>query len=593
MSGEAKNSTDKSDEKLDSVKADEVVQHLPAIQENAQNLNDLIDISCHRFRSFPAIGMALEEPLTYKDFHIRILSLAAHLRALGVQPLDRVTILSENSHYWGMVYLAVVRLGASVVPIFPDLPEADVHHILREMGCDFVFLSQRQIEKIYDLKKTINNVVTLDDYQDDTGLIELQTFSSFLDDALERYGKDAEEETLTFPAVRESELASIHYTSGTSGFSRAVMLTHANLCANAYSASGVMDIQKGWVFLSVLPISHTYEFTVGFLLPMLRGGKVLYAGKTPTPAVLQKICSKERPHVMLVVPLIIEKIYKKRVLPAVEKSKLLSFACKFSIGRKVIFRKIGAKLADFFGGRMTLMGIGGAALNPEVENFLRDAKFPFLVGYGLTEASPLIAGGPHGDEAIAPGAIGKAIPRVEVRIMDVNPADGIGEVQARGPNVMTGYLNDPEATAGVFTEDGWLKTGDFGYLDSENNLHIRGRSKSVIVLSNGETVYPEPIEHKVNAYPYVVESLVVENRGVLEAWVYPDYEFIDNKTLGKNRSQRHHYIASLLEEMRVSVNEQLAPSSRLSRVLERREPFIKTATHKIKRYLYTADNMQV
>ncbi len=361
MSDEAKNSTDKSDGKLDSVKADEVVQHLPAIQENAQNLNDLIDISCRRFRSFPAIGMALEEPLTYKDFHTRILSLAAHLRALGVQPLDRVAILSENSHYWGMVYLAVVRLGASVVPIFPDLPEADVHHILSEMECDFVFLSQRQIEKIYDLKKTINNVVTLDDYQDDTGLIELQTFSSFLDDALKRYGKDAEEETLTFPAVRESELASIHYTSGTSGFSRAVMLTHANLCANAYSASGVMAIQKGWVFLSVLPISHTYEFTVGFLLPMLTGGKVLYAGKTPTPAVLQKICSKERPHVMLVVPLIIEKIYKKRVLPAVEKSTLLSFACKFSIGRKVIFRKIGAKLADFFGGRMTLMGIGGAA----------------------------------------------------------------------------------------------------------------------------------------------------------------------------------------------------------------------------------------
>ncbi len=567
--------------------------NLPAIQENAKNLNDLIDISCRRFRSLPAIGMAMEEPLTYKEFHVRILSLAAHLSGLGVKPKDRIAILSENSHYWALVYFAIVRLGASVVPIFPDLPEADVHHILSEMECDIVFLTQRQIEKIYDLKKSIATVVTLDDYQDDTGLIKLQRFSVFLSDALEKHADEADAETLNFPEVAEDELASILFTSGTSGFSKAVMLSHGNLCANAKSASGVMDIRMGWVFLSVLPISHTYEFTVGFLLPMLTGCKVVYAGKTPTPAILQKICEKEKPHVMLVVPLIIEKIYKKRVLPAVEKSKMLSFACKFSLGRKVVYKKIGAKLTQFFGGRMMLMGIGGAALNPEVESFLRDAEFPFLVGYGLTEASPLLAGGPHGDKAVALGSAGKPIPRVEVRIVDVNPSDGIGEVQAMGPNVMKGYLNDPEATEDTFTEDGWLKTGDLGCFDAHGNLHIRGRSKSVIVLSNGENVYPEPIEHKVNSFPHVVESLVVENRGVLEAWVYPDYEFVDNKTIGRSRTQRHQFIAALLEEMRVSVNEQLSPSSRLSRVLERREPFIKTATHKIKRYLYSADNMQI
>ena len=294
-----------------------VLTHLPVIQENAATLNDLVDISCRKYRQLPAIGMALEEPLTYKAFHERILALAAHLRSLGVGRGDRVALLGENSHNWGTVYLAAVRLGASTVPIFPDLPEADVHHILGEMQCDFVFLTQRQIEKIYDLKQQLRHVITLDDYRDDTGLIALQTFSDFLAQAQAQFGEQASNETLEFPAVDKDDLASILYTSGTSGFSKAVMLSHANLCANAQSASGVMQLAPGWVFLSVLPISHTYEFTVGFLLPILKGCRIAYAGKTPTPAILQKICEREQPHVMLVVPLIIEKIYKKRVAPAV------------------------------------------------------------------------------------------------------------------------------------------------------------------------------------------------------------------------------------------------------------------------------------
>lgn len=570
-----------------------MLSNLPVIQENATTLNDLVDISCRKYRNLPAIGMALEEPLTYKAFHERILAIAAHLRDLGVKPGGRVALLGENSHNWGTVYLAVVRLGASTVPIFPDLPEADVHHILGEMQCDIIFLTQRQIEKIYDLKKQLKHVITLDDYRDDTGLISLQTFSGFLAEALATYGEQARDEQLDFPPVNKDDLASILYTSGTSGFSKAVMLSHANLCANAHSASGVIQIVPGWVFLSVLPISHTYEFTVGFLLPLLKGCRIVYAGKTPTPAVLQKICEREQPHVMLVVPLIIEKIFKKRVAPAVEKSKMLTFFCRFSMSRKMIYRKIGAKLLAFFGNRLEVMGIGGAALNPEVELFLRDASFPFIVGYGLTEAAPLLAGGPHGDTTICLGSTGKPVPNVEIRIDDPHPETGIGEIVARGPNVMQGYLNDPEATKDSFTEDGWLKTGDLGRLDDAGNLLIKGRSKSVIVLSNGENVYPEAIEHKVNAYPFVVESLVVENRGMLEAWVYPDYEFIDSKTSGQNRTQRHQYIAGLLEEMRTALNEQLSTSSRLSRVLERREPFVKTATHKIKRYLYSADNMHV
>ncbi len=564
--------------------------NLPVVQKDAVTLNELIDNSCRRYGELPALGMALEQPLTYGRLHALILALARQLRRNGVGHGSRVAILGENSHRWGMAYLAVVRLGAIAVPILPDLPEADVHHILGEMECRVLFLSRRQAEKIYDLEEKPPLLVSLDDSLDETGILELKPFSALLEEA-EQADTDAGGEEEPFAGVSGSDLASILYTSGTSGFSKAVMLSHANLCANACSAGRIIDLEPGSVFLSVLPISHTYEFTVGFILPLLKGCCILYAGKTPTPAVLQKICARERPHAMLVVPLILEKIYKKRVLPAIEKSRALSFCCRFRWGRRLVFRRIGLRLLEFFGGRLQIMGIGGASLNPEVEAFLRDAGFPFIVGYGLTECAPLIAAGPPGDASVVHGSTGKPIPAVEVRIGRPDPETGVGEILVRGPNVMQGYWGDPEATDQSFTDDGWLRTGDLGLLDGAGNLHIRGRSKSVIVMANGENVYPEAIEHRLNAYPFVAESLVVENRGMLEAWIYPDYDFIDAETRGQSRQQRYVYLTSLLDRMRVEVNGQLASSSRLSRVLERREPFIKTATHKIKRYLYSADAM--
>ena len=564
---------------------------LPVLQKSVTTLNQLIDESCRKYGELPAVGMALEEPLTYRSFHERILLIAALLQDIGVSRGDRVGLLGENSQNWVTVYLAIVRLGAVAVPVLPDLPEADVHHILTEMACDVVFLTQRQVEKIYDIQKELTTVVTLDDYIDDTGVLQVQPFSDFLATARTRFGDGADTGTFAFPEVTAQDPASILYTSGTSGFSKAVMLSHANLRANAASAAAIISLEPGMVFLSVLPIAHTYEFTVGFLLPMSRGCRVVYAGKTPTPAVLQKICARERPHGMLVVPLIIEKIYKKRILPTIEKSALLSLLCRYSMGRKLVYRRIGKKLEGFFGGRLMVMGIGGAALNPEIEAFLRTAGFPYLIGYGMTESSPLVAGGPYGDTSIALCSTGKPIPGVRIRIADADEQTGIGEIQVQGDNVMLGYWNDPEATSETFTDDGWLKTGDLGLIDERGNVHVKGRSKSVIVLANGENIYPETIEHKLNSHPLLVESLVLENRGKIEAWVYPDYDFIDEVTAGQSREQRHTFIISELEEIRKSVNRQLSSTSKLSRILERREPFIKTATHKIKRYLYTADTM--
>ena len=553
-------------------------------------LNYVLDSSCSKYRDTPAIGMAMEKPLSYGDFHERIIALAARFLREGVRKGDHIAILAENSHNWAIAYMGIVRLGAIAVPILPDLPESDVHHILGEMHVKALFTTQKQIEKIYELRTVLTcPVITLDDYAAEIGVLPVITISGYLHDALTAL-RDSPEPP-TFPEVAEDDLASILYTSGTSGYSKAVMLSHKNLTANAYAASGLKAIAPGSVWLSILPMSHTYEFTCGFILPLLCGGRIAYAGKTPTPAILQKLCEYEKPFAIFAVPLVLEKIYKKRVMPQIEKSPLLGLLCKLGPTRRLIYRKIGAKLCTFFGGNLQLMGVGGAALNPEVEQFLYEARFPYLVGYGMTESAPLIAGGPAGDTTITVGSTGKPIPGVQVKIVGADPQSGIGEITVCGPNVMRGYYNDAEATEAVLTADGWLSTGDLGVFDEKGNLHVRGRSKNVIVLASGENVYPEAIEHKINTFPWVVESLVLENSGQVEAWIYPDYEFIDEQTSGGSRIDRRAYIEGLLDSLRVQLNEQLSKSSRLAKVFERREPFIKTATHKIKRFLYNGTAM--
>ena len=543
-------------------------------------LNELLDLSHERFGDHPAIGMAMETPLSYGQLYQQVLRVARALHRDGVTKGSRVALLAENSHFWAVAYFGICRLGAVAVPILPDLPEADVHHILLEMEVELVFSTERQIEKLYELKKKhLKQVVTLDDFEENAGLIQVTPMGDFLTNAPEEDGE-------SFARVEEEDLASILYTSGTSGYSKAVMLSHRNLVSNAQAAAKVIDIPAQAVFLSVLPVSHAYEFTLGLLLPLLKGARIAYAGKAPTPAILQKLCQHERPYAMLAVPLILEKIYKKKVLPKVRDSRFLSLLCRVGAGRRFIHRKIGAKLLEFFGGNLQVMGIGGAALNPEVEQFLAEAGFPYLLGYGLSESAPLLAGGPHGEPTIAMGSVGKAVPGVEIRIDRPDPKTGIGEIQGRGPNIMQGYYNNPESTAETLLEGGWLATGDLGYIDAANNLHIRGRSKNVIVMANGENVYPEPIEHKMNVYPWVVESLLVESNGRLEAWIYPDYEVIDEETSGQTNSHRQAHISQQLESMRQEVNRQLGTASRIAKIHERREPFIKTATHKIKRYLY-------
>ncbi|MFN2365803.1 MAG: AMP-binding protein, partial [Desulfurivibrionaceae bacterium] len=514
-----------------------------------RTLNELIDSSCDKFADRPLVGFAFQVPASYREFRGSFLKIAARLREIGVEKGDRVAILAENSPRWGMAYLGVVRLGAVVVPVLPDFPESDVLHILSECKAKVLFTTAKQIDKISELTDhRLEKIVTLDDFSGIGAIFETAPFSELLED---------EQDHPEFKPVAPDDLASIIYTSGTSGHSKAVMLSHGNLSSNVDSASSLVTITPDWTFLSVLPISHTYEFTVGFLLPIRQGARIVYCDQRPTPMVLGKICAAEKPTVICVVPMIMEKIYKKRVLPKLKNSKVLRAMLGLPFLRTRILNKIGARLLDFFGGELQLTAIGGAALNIEVEKFFHEAGFPYIVGYGLTETSPLVAGGPSGDPTIAVGSCGKPVSGVSIKIVNPAPGSGIGEIHAKGPNVMKGYHNNPEATAAAIDPEGWLATGDLGYLDENNNLFISGRSKSVIVLSHGENVYPEAIEDKINSSIYVVEALVTEFDDKLIAAVFPDYEYLDLETEGRTEPEKHRYIMAVLEDIRKTVNLQL------------------------------------
>ncbi len=558
-----------------------------SLKENT--INCLLETSAEKYGGRPALSMALEKPMTYADLFHSVCGMADVLKKQGVIKGDKIAILGENSPNWGIACLAAMRIGAIVVPVLPDFPEADIHHILLDSEAKILFTTQRQMEKVLGIREhKLLSVITLDDFRAESDILPVEPISQFIERARSFFRQIPDRMGLTSMAVSEDDVASIIYTSGTSGHSKAVMLTHKNFIANVLTTSNnLLEVFPEWTFLSILPLSHTYEFTLGFLFPLLNGSRIVYVGKTPTPSILEKICRVEKPEIIPAVPLIMEKIYKKKVLAAFEKKFTLKLLAKVPGLKMKIYRKIAGKLVEFFGGELKTMAIGGAAINREAEIFLKKSGFPYLIGYGLTESAPLLAGGPWADPTIAVGSTGKPIPGVEIKIKDPDPRTGIGEIYARGDNIMKGYYKNPQATRETVDEDGWLHTGDLGNFDKANNLFIRGRSKNMILMSNGENIYPEAIEDKINSCMHVAESLVIEDSGRLEAWVYLDYDLIDEETQGKNQQQKLEYIDGLLARLKETINPQLSAFAQIGRFVEHKEPFQKTATSKIKRYLYT------
>ena len=556
--------------------------------ENLENftLRALLERSVSLYGENDVLAKVSQTPMNYTELHTKVQEMITLLQNNGISKGDKVILLSENMPNWAVAYFAVTYFGGVIVPVLPDFHVSDVHHIIRHSEAKAVFVSQKHLSTIEELSKSdLKFVIELD------SLEELDEFTNHgymtkIKQSLNSIEKISAHMKDTIP--QEDDMAALLYTSGTTGHSKGVMLSHKNLVTNAMSAYKNINIKPNDVFLSILPLAHTLECTVGLIVPILHGSSVFYINKTPTPSVLLKAFSIVKPTMMVSVPLIIEKIYKNRILPKFTDSFLMRNIYKIPFARKKLNAIAGKKLIETFGGRVRFFGIGGAGISPYVEEFLKEANFPYIIGYGLTETSPLIAGGRLG-EPIKLRSTGIPMVGVEVKIVKQDEMQDEGEIYVKSPSVMLGYYKDEEQTKEVM-EDGWFKTGDLGYLDEDNYLFISGRSKNVIIGSGGENIYPEQIEATINQYEVVLDSLVMERvDGKLIAKIHLDYELVDKMFKADNTpdAQVKVKIETLLEEMRVEVNAKISSYSRMVQFVEQIDPFVKTPTKKIKRYLYT------
>lgn len=522
----------------------------------------------------PALGIAGGTSMTYKELHADVLALVSMLERLEIKPGDKVAILSANMPNWGVVYLAVTSIGAITVPILPDFSNPEVSAILRHSESKVAFVSGKLRKKIDGEKiPSLEKLVSIEDFSIIYGSQDTQF----------EKGK----QPVKNYEVNEDDIASIIYTSGTTGKSKGVMLTHKNVTYTALKTKKIQDVCPGDRLLSILPLSHTYENTLGFILPIISGASVYYLSQAPTPTVLIPALKKVKPTLMLSVPLVIEKIYKNKVLPTFQKNRAIELLYAIPLIRKLLNRAAGRKLKETFGGELKFFGIGGAKLNKHVEQFLREAKFPYAIGYGLTETSPLLAGCNPQNTLLQ--STGKALEGVELKIHNPDPVTGEGEIWAKGPSIMKGYYKEPELTAEVLTEDGWLKTGDLGVFDRHNNLFIKGRLKNMIVGNSGENIYPEEIETVINSFRHVVESIVTEKKGKIVALVHFNKDEIDQKYKdfkGEVANYFDNKLEELKNELHAYINSRVSRFSRVQKVFIQNQPFEKTPTQKIKRFLY-------
>lgn len=536
-----------------------------------------------KFGDRDAYSFVGENPVSYSAANIQIQAIISFLGKNGIVPGDKVAILSANMPNWGITYFAVTFMGAVAVPILPDFSNTEVGNVLEHSGAKALFISAALLQRIEGFKSDdLKAVISIEDY-------------SFIFSEKTSFKYNPEGIPVTKYEVKEEDLASIIYTSGTTGRSKGVMLTHKNITFNALKGCVIQPMDENDRFLSVLPLSHTYENTLGLILPMLCGSCVYYLRKPPTPAVLLPALAEIKPTVMLTVPLIIEKIYFNKVLPTFRDKFILNLLYKISFFRKKLNEVAGKKLTHTFGGNLKFFGIGGAKLNKTVERFLIEAKFPYAIGYGLTETAPLLAGA--NPQKAAYESTGPAIEGIELIINNPDKKTGEGEIWAKGPNVMRGYYKEPEMTKEVLSSDGWFKTGDLGTLDKNNYLYIKGRLKNMIVGASGENIYPEEIESIINNFRFVAESLVVQQKGKLVALVQLNMEELEKRyhhmkeDMTKQKEdmtkQFEDKVDEVLNELQEYVNSQVNKFSQIQKVVLQPVPFQKTATLKIKRFLYT------
>lgn len=548
-------------------------------------ISALLDNAITKYHNQPALAFAGDTPINYEQLGQQVNEASVMLHKLGVTQSDKVAIVSTNMPNWGVAFFGILKLGAVAVPILPDFHNNEIKSIIDHSEAKILFVSENLYNKIEkETFETLQTIILIDRFvvvpqgTSQTQLRKLDGNASYTSD------------TINYPEVGEEDLASIIYTSGTTGSSKGVMLSHKNLAWNAMQSATLQPIVCEDRFLSLLPLSHTYENTLGLLLPIFHGASVHYLQKPPTASVLLPALKLIKPTKVLSVPLIIEKIFRAKIYPNFQKNAVIRTLYKTKPFRKLLHRVAGKKLMATFGGKVDFFGIGGAKLDPSVEQFLLDARFPYAIGYGLTETSPLLAGTTTKNTRL--GSTGTVLQGVNLRISDADPATGEGEIQAKGPNVMKGYYKMPEITAQAFTADGWFRTGDLGAFDSKGFLSIKGRIKNMIVGASGENIYPEEIESVINRMRFVLESVVVQQKGKLVAFIHLNMEEIENQYLSLRsdalqfKEKINERKDEILKEIQNKVNAEVNKFSRIQQVIFQPVPFEKTPTQKIKRFLY-------
>jgi len=526
-----------------------------------------------------ALSNYREKGYTYKQIAEMMAKQHIAFRESGISEGDKIALLGRNSASWCAMYLAVVTYGAVIVPILPDFKPDDLHNIINHSDSKMLFIDDKIWETLDPEKiREIKSVISLDTFE--MIMSRSENFSKIyknLDDRFRNAFPEFGPADIKFSGVDNEQLAVLSYTSGTTGFSKGVMVPHRSLAANIRYAQNNMPLEPGDKVVSFLPLAHTYGCAFEFLFPFTYGCHITILTKTPSPQILLQAFQEIRPRLILSVPLVIEKVYKKKMVPAISKP-VMKVMLKIPGINKILFRKIREKLETSFGGRFKELVIGGAAFNADAEKFFKKIGLRFSIGYGMTECGPLISYDGWKTARIA--SCGKAVDTLEVKIDSPDPENVVGEIILRGDNVMLGYYKNEKATKDVIDEDGWMHTGDLGVIDKDGYIYIKGRSKDMLLGASGKNIYPEEIESLINNYKFVTEAIVISEDDKLIGLVYPDYEALRSADIGEDG------LASALDDIRKDVNNRLPDYMAVTKFRVHPEEFAKTPKRSIKRYLY-------
>lgn len=529
-----------------------------------------------------ALSNYMEKGYSYKEIASKILKLHLFFKEAGIKEGDKIALVGRNSANWCIVYLATVTYGGVIVPILPDFKPDDLSNLINHSDSRILFVDDKIYESI-DLNKIplISGVVSLDDFKLINGG-NAQVKEAFATNE-EKYQKAypvLNQEDVKFSGITNEKLAVISYTGGTTGFSKGVMISHNSLAANIRFAQNNMPLKPGDPVVSFLPLAHTYGCAFEFLFPFTIGCHITILTKTPSPQILIQAFKEIKPRLILSVPLVIEKIFKKQLLPVIGKPHMKILLAIPGINM-LLHKKIREKLEVTFGGRFKEIVIGGAAFNAEAERFFKKIGLRFSVGYGMTECGPLISYASWDSTKL--GASGRAVDTLEVAIDSPDPQKHIGEIILRGENVMSGYYKNEKATREMIDDKGWMHTGDLGVIDKEGNIFIKGRSKTMLLGPSGKNIFPEEIEAVINNMDYITESLVISEDNKLIGLIFPDFEMMKRDNISEEK------LVTILDETRKSVNERIPDFMAVHKYRIHPEEFVKTPKRSIKRFLYTKE----